>query len=157
MKQYITAKQLNELSTKGKERLRKWWKPKEGDCLYWIKPQCTWWLVQYDGTYMYDDIESIEKFTETNNEEKAFLPILSIGQMIEFLEEKAHFIRLHDTIHSRSEKQGLVTMSADKGWTLESAFDDKNKDYLNWRTDIKIEKKELCDALWSAVKEKLEK
>ena len=55
MKQHITPKQLNELSEKGKERLRK---------LAWDSPY------------------------EVTEENKNGLPLLSIGQMIEFLREK---------------------------------------------------------------------
>jgi len=89
MKQHITVKQLNELSEKGKKRLRKWWDKDE----------------QYVKHYP--------------------LPLLSIGQMIEFLVKNDAF---------DDNWQGSVI--------LPCRFDEINK---------------LCDALFSAVKEVLEK
>lgn len=59
MKQRITTKQLNELSEKGKKRLRKWWKEKK--------------------------IGDISEWKQTYKAYKYTLPLFNIGQMIEFL------------------------------------------------------------------------
>lgn len=81
MKQHITAKQLNELSGEGKEKLREWWKPQEGD-----------WLVNkaiHPKSGKKHEIElcmsSPTAFVWKPMINKA-LPLLSIGQMIEFLD-----------------------------------------------------------------------
>lgn len=68
MKQYITVKQLNELSEKGKKRLRKWWKP-----------------TQLDHICVEKDILVGNPFKDLAKEYA--LPLLSIGQLIEFLEK----------------------------------------------------------------------
>lgn len=60
MKQHVTPEQLSDLSEHGKARLREWWRPKHCD-LYWPSGS------NGSGTRDY--------------------PLLSIGQMIEFLEQ----------------------------------------------------------------------
>lgn len=62
MKQYITLEQLNELSDKGKERLQEYF---------------------YERYPMGTDREC----EEINDIDDGYLPLLSIGQMIEFLGE----------------------------------------------------------------------
>lgn len=69
MKQHITEEQLNELSEKGKERLRKWWKPKEYDL------------------YMNEEGEVSSVWCCEDDVTSTDMPLLSIGQMIEFLNE----------------------------------------------------------------------
>lgn len=100
MKQHITPKQLNELSNKGIERLRKWW---------------------------------IKKGFEhpTHNDPKVYVlgliqPLLSIGQMLEFL----------------GGFPSLMFWVERQGWHIDSKF---------------YKKTELCDALFEAVKEGLDK
>lgn len=75
MKQYITQEQLNELSDKGKDRLCKWWEPQPGDLVL-------------DG-----ETESIEPLMccEDEIEKGIDFPLLSIGQMIEFLYTNENF------------------------------------------------------------------
>ena len=65
MKQNISIEQLNELSDKGKEKLRKWWIPKDGDISI-------------------DPLWTGEQFWSVDSDKDA-LPLLSIGQMYEFL------------------------------------------------------------------------
>lgn len=75
MKQHITIKQLNELSDKGKERLRKWWKPQFGD---FAMENEGWHEITLGGLQAFD----LERQAE---ERRNCHPLLSIGQMIEFL------------------------------------------------------------------------
>ena len=90
MKQHITVKQLNGLSKEGKEKLRSWWKPLGNDYLYsptyemgrktgkWaIGINCNEWARDWNKKKM----QRFEWVRET-------LPLLSIGQMIEFLGDK---------------------------------------------------------------------
>lgn len=102
MKQHITTKQLNELSEKGKKALWKWAKDKE--------------------------FEHFGYWDKGNRD----LPLLSIGQMFEFLDEHYALLSL--------EKRG------------------GNKPYWIFGTCEKYEKnKSPVDTLWEAVKEVLEK
>ena len=146
MKQHITPKQLNELSEKGKERLRKWWLPKEGDWYVWypkdkkVKPNKEEYLLRRDvltpmeldfnaaglwGMGMWDEIdeEEAEKFFQ--HKKLGYLPLLSIGQMIEFLGE-------HDEVELGLVLQDLVIEAGPAGemWI-------KSVDY-----------QDFCDALW---------
>ena len=128
MKQHITTKQLNELSEKEREKLRKWWKPKDGN----------FYSVMEKDKFMGGDVlyglSDVDWLKENNS-----LPLLSIGQMIEFLVEKQdkgwrdlHIEMLHDR------------------WGVGTCYDN---DIPKWK--FKNDKGELCDALWEAVKEVL--
>ncbi len=103
MKQNITVDQLNELSDKGGERLREWWKEEPGD------------ITHYD-KYLY--------------------PLLSIGRMIGFLNEHIKF--------SSVEWEGI------RGYWFGLTI--KNGKQRFYRKS-----NEICDSLWEAVKEVLEK
>jgi hypothetical protein len=157
MKQHITIDQLNELSEKGKERLREWWKPEVGDwfitrysSLYYIygrpddndedygEPQLLTRQETDSGYYGWDlgdtfpNEESQESGYSYTGDQKArgieilkdALPLLSIGQMIEFLEEHKFLRKSH--------------------WENT----DSNATEVAWIHNI-------CDNLWEAVKEVL--
>ena len=115
MKQHISTKQLNELSEKGKKRLKKWWKPE------------TMMELVTDGDKaivgMY--IPELEA-----NGIKVW-PLLSIGQMIEFLDENSKF---------------LCILNCKDHWEVGYSIDHPDWDGI-----------ELCDALWMPTKEILEK
>ena len=72
MKQHITTKQLEELSDKGIEKLQKWWVAKEGDKFRNVLDE-EYVVTKETHAYMIG-----KKF-------KNGYPLLSIGQMIEFL------------------------------------------------------------------------
>ncbi len=109
MKQHITVKQLKELSDFGKGKLRKWWGKGKQ------KKNAYWWT------------------------DKLNLPLLSIGQMIEFLDEQSG-----EDISSYSERAGNVH-TVGKPW--------HHWFTIHWDKEYD----ELCDALWEAVKEISEK
>ena len=144
MKQHITTKQLNELSEKGKKRLRKWWKPWAGDNFtitthsIWVSKIC---LFEEDG-YIFHWLEYSEKslgnmrFIKEKVENT--LPLLSIGQLIEFLDEHSG-----EDIANYSEK-AVDVHTVGEPWH-------------HWFTIHWDQGQELCDALWEAVKETLEK
>ena len=75
MKQHITVKQLKELSTKGKRRLREWWKPKKGDI---------YWRVKVQKIMVRTHNKKLKERTVDGNYR---YPLLSIGRMIELLYE----------------------------------------------------------------------
>lgn len=138
MKQHITLEQLNELSDKGKKKLHKYFY----DNVVGLLPVK---VIDFDNleglitivddhkdadlVYLY--FEYPNYFTKVGSiryQNSCVLPLLSIGQMIEFLDGK--FINFW--------------RGARKDWLI--VIDD----------DKHIVKKELCDALWQAVKKVLE-
>lgn len=157
MKQHITTDQLNELSDKGEERLREWWRKNHnpGDMIYSfeeISDENRYSPIHF---YMFpDDHKDIDTATIKSgfygaggfreNEvihssirfrNETWIPLLSIGQMIEFL---------HDS----------------KFYSSKSYIDN----FFNFNNTIECDKvqigwygEELCDALWEAVREVLEK
>lgn len=157
MKQHITPKQLNELSEKGKKRLRRWWKPRDGDIFRFGGEELKWEAIVCDDTRKMCDWE--KKITNEEYENEPIYPLLSIGQMVEFLSEK------------KEEEHLLITDGLDyffqevdiggkksKKWKIQVASTD---DYIGKAgisaNGFVIIKKQFCDALWKAVKEKLEK
>lgn len=116
MKQHITVKQLNELSEKGKKKYYDWcWKNK-----YWS---------DYPGWKSRSDIAGANK--------------LSVGQMIEFLDE------------CNPKWEGINIFHMPGGeldspkWIITPNYLTKHFLKECWRN------KELIDALWQAVKEVL--
>ena len=112
MKQHITVDQLNELSEKGKEKYH----------LYGMK------IFNYPGRVQQVVWHDIKKVP---------YPLLSIGQMIEFL----------DGVDSCNE----VSISNNGG-----KYSDNNYQWSLYDCSDAYIKQELCDALWEAVKEVLE-
>ena len=113
MKQHITEKQLNELSKKGKKILKDW---------YWKKLSVVEQLVE-NSSYL----EGIEYDK----------PLLSIGQMIEFLQEK--------------QKTGFYEIA----FTYQRSIQKLRFIHYKFKEFDKTYNQELCDALWKAVKEVL--
>lgn len=113
MKQHITIEQLNELSSEGKNKLREWWKPQVGD-FFMTRYSPTYVVYGRDsdeldasepqlltdqpvdsGYYGWNNYENFppderneEKMERYKEVRKDALPLLSIGQMIEFIGEK---------------------------------------------------------------------
>ena len=121
MKQHITQDQLvYQLNDIGKEKLRSWWKPKIGDLYIWHDG----WNVGGDDGWQINVIdeegEAIDGLKWIPGDKTPKHPLLSIGQMIEFL-------RI-DYYHAIADYGGF-----------------------DW-----VEPSMVCDALWQAVKEKLE-
>lgn len=127
MKQHVTVEQVNQLSEKGKNSLREWWKPIEGDFFMRINPVDA--SIQVETTY-----SSWNDRYEDNNPDNLSFPLLSIGQMIEFLDHHAvknWQIALHKPLYDINYPDSKVSPD----------FEDFDN---------------LCDALWDVVKEILE-
>ena len=106
MKQHIDQLQLEEITSKAKEKLLEWMNKKE------YIPHGTQMMLHDGGYYL--------------------AQFLTIGQMIEFLFENNCFVFAYDTEGAWLERrQGIV---------------------IHWG-DLKD--RELCDALWEAVKDVL--
>lgn len=129
MKQHVTIGQLNELSDKGKEKLKKWY-PYAID----VSETRSWALPR---------TEDLKRYYEGQFERQL---LLSIGQMIEFLHEyyKEVALGFDDSgvyWHVHVGIRGAGSMLRGFGTIYDSNEEDK----------------ELVDALWEAVKEVLEK
>jgi hypothetical protein len=123
MKQRITVKQLNELSEEHYEKIHQWRKPQVGDFYVWHR----------QGTKTTDE----ERLSTSNvgpwDDPEANLiavPLLSIGQMIEIIQDKKPLLK------------GISKNRFDK-W------------FINIDTAMLGYKDELCDALWEATKQLL--
>ena len=127
MKQNISIQDLDQLSNKGKDRLREWWSDGRQNIGDWY----------YDGLYIRVVLDDEGRI----HENIPFLPLLSLGQMIQFLDEKWKWIFIKKYKHE----------------------DGKGYKYNYWsvtNTTHELRKgpsKELCDSLWQAVREILEK
>ena len=132
MKQQITKEQLNELSDEGRQKLKDWWKPKDGDFAYSYDS-----IVSDAGSELHEGFigESIgydDTFGESSGKYILY-PLLSIGQMIEFLKDIDNDL-------------DITYISSGSIWSIGREFVPES-----------IMDEELCDALWEAVKEVLEK
>ncbi len=145
MKQHITVEQLNELTDRQRDKLRDWWEPRKGDIIYCepLDPDEQGRLDIYFSGMRDDfriDLNNKKMVSIANNQNvftldnlewnhsdyKAF-PLLSVGQMIEFLSKK-------EDVLDRIKYDGVYfkIKTIRKEWSKAS--------------------EELCDALWEAVK-----
>jgi len=161
MKQHITVKQLRGLSKEAKRKLRRWWTPCPGDVCFvayldednrpffgdkgpdWLGSDVPRIIVVEN--YANNEIIKKKLFEWFPGESEPIYPLLSIGQMIEFLVNRkfyltADYIGSNKTIisyyHSMSSQYPEVVCKSD-------FFSDTYRSCS------------LCDALWKVVKEKL--
>lgn len=125
MKQNITVEQLNKLSDKGKERLRKW-------CLN-------------KNYYEYVDTSMPSDMVKTPSTIIKKPSLLSIGQMIEFLDSEI--------------PNPLGRWSIDYQINTDpNSSAEGEQDYMVSFSEIETSNSEsLCDALWETIKEVLKK
>lgn len=146
MKQHITIEQLNELNDEAKEKLREWWKPILGDQFAFVEVEDIledvedeWFnkIVHSDGENDYFDFA--EKIYDSLHTDavKAY-PLLSIGQMIEFIDEKWD-------CWGMQYDDSTITWWVYSGQSLDMAMDWDLAVFDNYDN-------ELCDALWEAIK-----
>lgn len=136
MRQRLTVEQLHELNDVQKTRLREWWKPQLGD----------FYIFKYEGQYWHepfliDGHDGYHKYMNEDGEDP--IPLMSIGQMIEFLWEKTG--AYHDNFQTGvegPEKQTFVDWEFAREVAGATAF--QTYQY------------EPCDALWDSVKFVLE-
>lgn len=125
MKQRITITQLNELRDEQKQKLREWWQPQPYDV--YVAHESTVHIAigsLYSGT-MEQVIDFGDQFGR-NHYKSRCLPLLSIGQMVELIQQECHLFK------------GI-----------------ERSVYNTWYVSIGIVaygyKEEICDALWEAV------
>ena len=100
MKQHITVEQFDELGNKQRQFLRDWWRPQPGDHAY------------FEGRYKLM-IEADSPFVGTSDVK--YYPILSIGQMIEFLEDSGHWTH-NKSMVSLNLREDSITNICDTLW-----------------------------------------
>lgn len=125
MKQHITVEQLNELSEKSRKNLIKRFKFRKGDWICWSH------LKGFTGP----ELLNIEPAVNFENIYECY-PLLSIGQMIEFLDDNDAYAF-----------GKYLTGTNCRSWQVKKV---KVKQAISQRAN-------LCDALWQAVKEILNK
>lgn len=87
MKQYITKEDVLSLSEEAQEKLRKWWKPQKGEIFIYLYAGSEW--VEAVNTQDDWDFINDNKMANGLTREKV-LPLLSIGRMLEFLDNHSH-------------------------------------------------------------------
>lgn len=130
MKRRITIQDLQQLTPEQQEKLRKLWKPQEGDYYYDEKGLDTGaWLFNNYCSFRNNENPYIED-TEVGGQWyiKDCSPLLDIGQMIELI--------------------GCKLLKIDYDYVV-------NNYYVKTLNNGTVGKSELCDALWEAVKEVL--
>jgi hypothetical protein len=132
MRQRITKDQLLSLSEDQRKKLREWWKPEVGDhYIHWNDEFPDAFDENYVGDYLEKEAGYAYYDSERYPEEHA-CPLLSIGQMIEFLDER--------------ERLGIYGELLLNGQMVRVRS--------RW---LEYPPGQLCDTLWQAVKEILEK
>ena len=134
MKQRITVEQFGQLNEKEIDKLIKWWQPKPGDyctALVMFSPK-----VEDFGIAFYKYRNAAGYYLDFHKpqvtgyfDKKEVYPLLSIGQMIEFLTDAK-----------------VCTLGGDYMGRLEIQF---------YQTGTMYNDEELVDALWIIVKEHL--
>ncbi|MDQ0873805.1 hypothetical protein QFZ77_002464 [Paenibacillus sp. V4I3] len=143
MKQRITIEDLNTLTDEQKVHIQKWWKPKQGD--YALSAEnnnqsngktVVLSTVAKHPREFYGEKGVFVAFFVYENKDNGHMgnldklyPLLSIGQMIEFLRNQTEF-----SLDTHKDKFGV-------------SFKQDDGKYISW------DKVELCDALFAAVKQ----
>jgi hypothetical protein len=134
MKRRITVDDLNQLSEQQKQKLREWWKPSFGDCFMQDGETDIDILHYYDGWAGKNLAYKSDPPRDWEESDKAeCIPLPDIGMMIELLKSTTYW----------QEDCDMGGFFRTGGWEL----------IICWKGDTK--RKELCDALFEAVKEVL--
>ncbi len=137
MKQHITPEQLNELSEKGKKELREWAWPHKSE------------NSETSFTSRYD----LDEFVMYDGEPHRNI-LLSIGQMIEFLDE--HLVTEYGGTDLNLEIY-QPQIFGDNDWFVRTKTMVDRKTGQNNEYEKEYIESELCDALWEATKSILSK
>lgn len=130
MKQRITAEQLGELNDAQKTTIKAWWKAEEGDRVVEFH------AIAMDGKTLINYVEYTweDEFIYDEVEGPRYYPLLTIGQMIEF-------------IGNRDIDLSLCPLDDRYEWAVKEVSD---SGWMKTKRNA-----ELCDALWEVVKTKL--
>ncbi len=125
MKRRITVDQLQELTPEQRQKLRGLWQPTRYDIA----------VSTIDGSFFEANVDWLENFRDSEAKE-LFLPLLSIGKMIELLQDKAKYFCITNMF--------ARTDGIDTGWGV---YKPSHYNYSGF--DVHAD--ELCNALWYAV------
>lgn len=143
VKQHLSVEQVTSLSPEAQRRLREWWKPNEGDVVLYNECASNPWLVE--GVSVDGKRVSIVGLGVRGSSAMCavgeMLPLLSIGQCIQFLTEQYYSRRLTWMERVTARVVGFTSLQA--VWRLRAPSYHKH--------DV-----ELIDALFLAVKDVLE-
>jgi len=109
MKQHINKDQLGELGNKQRQALRDWWKPSEGDWVY-----TTAWADSETKNDLVICMSSPAGMIWSALLKEG-MPLLSIGQMIEFLEDSGHWTH-NKSMVSLNLREASITNICDTLW-----------------------------------------
>lgn len=122
MKQRITVEQVRELAPYQLEKIRTWWQPKLCDVVLYRERE----LCCVTNARENDLVLVGHGFYNAFSQKEHAIPLLSVGQMMEFLQQTGIYITTFEDIFGWHVKIGDVK---------------------------KYSASNLCDALWGAVKE----
>jgi hypothetical protein len=133
MKQHITKDDLNKLSDEHKERLREWWNPQKWDIAVWGESEFP--VSKLEADRIVDAVEENSYVVNEYGHDDSYplnqcIPLLSIGQMIQFIEENKPLLK-------------GISKNRFNQW------------FVNIENGMLGYKDELCDALWEATKQLL--
>ncbi len=135
MKQHITIDDLNQLSEKGKEKyINTFWFTHNGEPIDFV-----------------EDGRTGKRYTKSNLPVEDY-PLLSIGQMIEFLDENIGKRKIILSTGLTFSNDEIVWFPRKEKWVVGYGLEDERVE----ESKTKYYKDELCSALWEAVKEVLE-
>ena len=129
MRQRITVENLAELSPEQQEKIKKLWKPKEWDLALISQ---SWGSTI--GLFMGFGGENLHFHNVSSVPKNTCLPLLSIGQMIELLQENIRDIRLDP------DGENSIQIYKDGDWGRKSYY-------------VSLLNNDICNNLWQAVKE----
>ena len=133
MRQHISPEQLRELTQEQLQRLREWWKPQDYDAFVNANTQEVFFVGCANGnrfTTYGDDID---------HDKNGLIPLLSIGQMIGFLQDMSQK-HLYEDLWMHTSHTPISTGGYE--WEWHCGLGDYNRYSGN----------ELCDMLWLLVK-----
>jgi hypothetical protein len=136
VKRRITPEQLQELTEEQKVKLREWWRPERLDAYY--NENSHWYrAVLYSGIGPHD-LQVIYHEGSTAMDAqfdylKLCIPLLDMGQMVEFLQDNDNNIR-YDPFEENS-----IQIFKNGEWGRNSHY-------------VSLLNKDICDTLWKAVK-----
>lgn len=129
MKQRITIEQLKELTTAQQLKLQESWEPRDGD-----------WIAQLSNNYMMLIEQGSMEVSPKDTIKYSFLPLLSIGQMIEFL-----------TAPDEANAENHANNPGMGGEDSDAVGSEVPDFRISWKPD-----EELADLLWESVKDALQ-
>lgn len=94
MHQYISYEAILELHPPKKELLLNWWNPAPGNRVYHLHKELSGFITHYCPETKTATFQSDEGIRFTTINQSSLFPLLSIGQMIDFIATEHHYVKL---------------------------------------------------------------